>query len=70
MVDAKKVSSLIKSDGCHSISDPDRFVLTKTYLSNNKIVLIDRDGTMSAGLPRGEYVSKWEDFKWIRNLIN
>jgi len=65
MVDAKKVSGLIKEDGYYSISDPDRLALTKTYLSNNKIVLIDRDGTMSTGLPRGEYVSKWEYFEWI-----
>jgi len=65
MVKEKKVSGFIQADAYHSISDPIRLKKMENYLSNTKILLIDRDGTINARRPRGEYVSEWKYFEWI-----
>lgn len=56
-------------DGYHSISDPARWKLAELYLARKRILLIDRDGTINQRPPRGEYVTSWAEFKWIKDSI-
>jgi histidinol-phosphate phosphatase family protein len=65
----KKLSGLVVHDHYHSISDPDRLLLMNHYLQAKKIILIDRDGTINIKAPKGEYITKWSDFKWIPETI-
>ena len=61
-----QISAWIQHDTYHSISEPERWKKTEEYLSPKKIILIDRDGVINKKAPRGEYISKWEDFEWIQ----
>ena len=61
----KQISAWIQYDAYHSISDPERWRKTETYLKPKKILLIDRDGVINRKAPRGEYISRWEDFFWV-----
>ena len=38
------------------------------YLKRKKIILLDRDGTLNAKAPRGEYINSWKDFEWMPNV--
>ena len=60
------ISAWVQHDAYHSISEPERWKKTEEYLSPKKIILIDRDGVINKKAPRGEYISKWEDFEWIQ----
>ena len=61
-----EVSCIVHYGPYHSISDPRRWKLAEKYLMNNKILLIDRDGVINKKAPKGEYISTWQDFKWIQ----
>lgn len=54
----------------YSISDADRWKKTEKYLRIKKIILIDRDGVINQKSLRGEYVTKWSNFKWVPDTIN
>jgi D-glycero-D-manno-heptose 1,7-bisphosphate phosphatase len=60
-----QIGGWIQQDTYHSISDPERWERVKEYLKPKKIILIDRDGVINEKAPRGQYISRWEDFKWI-----
>lgn len=59
------LGGLIVRDPYHSISDPQRLMLTCEYLKPKKILLIDRDGTINEKTSKGEYITSWKQFKWI-----
>ena len=65
MASQQQISAWIQYDQYYSISDPERWKKTEEYLKPKKIILIDRDGVINQKAPQGEYISKWEDFKWI-----
>ena len=65
MVKTKKVGSYIVRDGYQSISDPKRLQRAENYLKPKKILLLDRDGVINQRAQKGEYISKWKDFKII-----
>lgn len=60
-----QLAGLVVRDPYHSISDPDRLELMRSYLKPKKLLLIDRDGMINQKAPRGEYIRTWEEFKWI-----
>jgi D-glycero-D-manno-heptose 1,7-bisphosphate phosphatase len=60
-----QISGWIQNDQYHSISDPERWKETEEYLKDKKIILIDRDGVINKKAPQGEYITKWEEFRWI-----
>jgi len=64
----QKIAGLVVRDSYRSISDPDRLELMRSYLKPKRILLIDRDGVINQKAPRGEYISTWEEFKWIPEM--
>ena len=48
-----------------SVSDPRRLERTRKVLGVRKILLLDRDGPLNHKAPPGEYVTTWEEFRWI-----
>lgn len=65
MVSSSEVSALVQHDSYHSISDPVRWKVAEEYLDFKKIILIDRDGVINKKAQRGEYISSWNEFKWV-----
>ncbi len=68
--DSRSLGAVQIHGGYQSISDPDRLELSREFLSPKRILLIDRDGTINEKPPRGEYITRWEDFKLIDESVN
>ena len=49
----------------YSVSDLARLRLADAFLTPQKTLLIDRDGTINRKMPRGEYVQDWKQFEFI-----
>ena len=60
-----QLAGLVVRDPYHSISDPHRLELMRSYLKPKRLLLIDRDGVINQKAPRGEYIRTWGEFKWI-----
>ena len=52
-----------------SISDKFRLNKTRSFLKFKKIILLDRDGIINLKAKKGEYIEKWNDFKFIQKNI-
>tara|TARA_Y100000991_G_scaffold212040_1_gene195466 strand:- start:80 stop:1333 length:1254 start_codon:yes stop_codon:yes gene_type:complete len=65
-----KLSGVVINDQYHSISDPIRLELTKKYLKPKRLILLDRDGTINKKARKGKYISKWEQFKFIKKNVD
>lgn len=63
------LSGMKHPDKYQSISDLKRLRDAETFLSNQKIILIDRDGTINQKAPRGEYIAHWKDFHFIDDTV-
>jgi len=66
MASKHQICAWVQPDSYHSISDPERWKRATEYLSFKKIILIDRDGVINKKASQGQYISKWEDFEWIK----
>ena len=62
-------NALVQCDGYRSVSDPERWLLTKEYLLEKKIILIDRDGVINKKAEQGCYITKWTNFNWIEETL-
>jgi histidinol-phosphate phosphatase family protein len=65
-----QLAAHLVGDVYYSVSDPERLKITEQYLTPKKILLIDRDGTINEKAPRGEYITRWEDFRFIGATVN
>ena len=59
------INGLIVRDAYHSISDSERWKMMCDYLHPQKILLIDRDGTINIKAAKGEYITTWGDFEFV-----
>jgi histidinol-phosphate phosphatase family protein len=62
---SQRLAGLVVRDPYHSISDPERLALMGKYLKVKKILLIDRDGTINEKVGKGEYITSWDQFRWV-----
>lgn len=65
-----ELAGLVTRDPYHSISDPERWARAAAYLAPKRVLLIDRDGTINQRAPRGEYITNWEQFRWIDETVD
>ena len=70
MSNQQQINSYIHEGSYYSISDPVRWEKTEKYLSQKKIILIDRDGVINKKSNRGEYITNWSSFKWIPETLS
>jgi histidinol-phosphate phosphatase family protein len=61
----KQVSAIETVDNYYSISDKKRLNKTEKYLSNKKIILIDRDGVINFKSKKARYINSWSEFNFI-----
>ena len=69
MSNDKQIGTSIQHNSYYSISDSRRWQLAEEYLKPKKIILIDRDGVINHKANRGEYINKWEGFKFIEDTV-
>ena len=69
MSKSQQIGAWIQNDIYHSISDPIRWKKTKEYLSDKKIIFIDRDGVINFKAKKGEYITSWKNFEVIPDTI-
>lgn len=69
MTEDNKVSGFQYHNSYYSISDPDRLEITKEYLLKDKILILDRDGTLNRRPPKAQYIKSWNDFIWLPEAI-
>jgi D-glycero-D-manno-heptose 1,7-bisphosphate phosphatase len=63
------LAGLVSGDQYHSISDPKRWKLAEQYLTPQRVLLLDRDGTINARPPRAEYVHRFEDIRFAPGAL-
>lgn len=66
----KKVSYFKNYHNYLSIGDNQRLALTKKYFNNNKIILIDRDGTLNNKVKGNRYITDEKEISLNLKLIN
>lgn len=70
MSKSQQIGTWIQNDIYHSISDRIRWKKTEEYLSDKKIIFIDRDGVINFKAKKGEYITCWKDFEIIPDTIS
>ena len=65
LVKEEKLFATVTQHRYYSIGSFTRIELTKRFLSNQKYIFIDRDGTLCKKPPKAEYITKPNDFIWI-----
>lgn len=53
----------------YSVSTPERLPPTEKYLSDRKIIFLDRDGVINKKAPKADYVKKWDEFEFLPGVI-
>jgi len=64
-----KVSGFQYHNNYYSISDPSRLEITREYLLKNKILILDRDGTINRRPAKAKYIRSWDDFIWLPGAV-
>ena len=52
-----------------SVSDPVRLETARRALGDQRVILIDRDGTINQPVGRGRYVETWADFEFRKDTV-
>ena len=60
-----KLFATVTQHRYYSIGSFERIELTKRYLSEQKYIFLDRDGTLNERAPKACYIEKPEDFIWL-----
>jgi D-glycero-D-manno-heptose 1,7-bisphosphate phosphatase len=65
-----KVSGFQYHNNYYSISDLSRLEITREYLLKDKILILDRDGTINRRPPKAQYIRSWDDFIWLPGAVD
>ena len=65
VLNEKKLYATVIKHRYYSIGSFERIEYTKKFLSNQKYIFIDRDGTLNVRPKKAEYIVKPEDFIWL-----
>ncbi len=70
LIREKNLHAFITLHKYYSISNLDRFHLTKKYFNNMKsYIFLDRDGVINIKPQKGKYVRNWSEWKWKKNIF-
>ena len=54
----------------YSIGSIERLPQTEKYLSDRKIIFLDRDGVINRKAPKAEYINNWSDFEFMDDAVD
>lgn len=69
LIAKNRLSGFLTDQKYYSIGDMKRVKITGKFLAPKKIVLLDRDGVINKKPEKGNYIKKWEDFKFLPKAI-
>ncbi len=69
LVEEKRLAGYLTDHRYYSIGSPDRLPLTAKFLSERKIILLDRDGVINKKAPKADYVKEWSEFEFLPGSI-
>jgi len=69
LVAAQELAAHMTHERHYSIGSPDRLPLTAKYLSERKIIFLDRDGVINRRPPQADYVKKWSEFSFLPQAL-
>lgn len=69
LIAKKRLSGFLTDQKYYSIGDLKRVKITEKFLIPKKIVLLDRDGVINKKPKKGNYIKKWEEFKFLPGVI-
>lgn len=70
LVADRSLSAFVTRHRYYSVGDPARLPITEAFLARRPAVLIDRDGTLNARMPKAEYVRRWSDWRWLPGTLD
>lgn len=65
LVDQKAMFATVTEHRYYSVGSFERIELTKKFMSPQKYIFLDRDGTLNVRPPRACYIERPEDFVWL-----
>jgi histidinol-phosphate phosphatase family protein len=49
----------------YSIGNPERLPVTAEFLEGKPLIILDRDGVLNQKPPRAQYITRWDEFRWL-----
>ena len=65
LVAEKKLYAMVTAHRYYSVGSWERIRLTESFLTGQKTIFLDRDGTLNVRPPKACYIEKPEDFIWL-----
>lgn len=66
VADNGKMGCYVTNHRYYSIGSWERMKLTEELFRDRKVVFLDRDGTLNVRPPKAEYITRVEDFIWLK----
>ena len=70
LIQKKALRAFTTNHKYYSIGSVDRLKYTKRFLSERKVLFLDRDGVINEKAPKAQYVNSWSEFKFLSGSIN
>lgn len=70
LIREEKLSGYLTDLKYYSVGDLKRVKLTEKFLSPKKVVFLDRDGVINQKAPKSDYIKRWEEFKFLPDVID
>ncbi len=65
LIAKRELAGYLTDQRYYSIGSVDRLPLTAEFLSDKKVVLLDRDGVINKKPPKADYVKTWDEFEFL-----
>lgn len=69
LIERRELSGYLTNERYYSIGSPDRLPMTSEYLSDRRVIFLDRDGTINKRPKKADYVKKWSEFKFLPDSL-
>jgi len=70
LISTKRMSGYGIDHPYYSITNMNKLNEMREFLRTKKVVFLDRDGVINRKMPKGDYVKKWEEFKFLPGAID
>lgn len=70
LIKNKKIITYCTDHRYYSVGSHERLILTEQFLKNEKFIFLDRDGVLNVKASKSNYITKWENWKWIDGSLD
>lgn len=65
----KKVAGFLTDHRYYSISKPERLEAAEKFLTDKKVIFLDRDGVINKKAPKADYIKNWNEFEFLPGAV-